>query len=275
MLHASTLGCDQSHLSKPLIAALAPCASNGAIVPPEGQVVTRRATWHTQYRNVTTTSHPNTTRLMWKYGVLAALIATAAFTRPVPVFARTLLSSPTAGSLPPFQAFGKRQPADIGKTARAHDGSHDFDFNVGIWKTHIHVLQHPLSGSTTWTRMEGTVKINKVWGGQGLVEQLTADGSSGHLEGLTLYLYNPQSKQWSQIFADKTRGILEAPMIGEFKNGRGELYGSDTFNGRSILVRGTWSAITPNSHKFEIAYSIDGGRTWETNFIGTLERKPS
>lgn len=211
---------------------------------------------------------------MWKYGVFMALIAAATFTDPVPVFARTLLPGAAAMSLRP-QAFGKQQPLDTGKTARAHDGSHDFDFNVGTWRTHIQVLQNPLSGSTTWIRMEGTVTINKVWDGQGLVEQLVADGPNGHLEGLTLYLYNPQSKQWSQTFADKTKGILEPPTIGEFKNGRGELYGLDTFNGRSILVRGVWSAITPNSHKFEIAYSIDGGRTWETNFIATLERKKS
>lgn len=29
-------------------------------------------------------------------------------------------------------------------------GAHDFDFEIGNWKTHIKRLQHPLTGSTTW-----------------------------------------------------------------------------------------------------------------------------
>src|SRR5229473_5392431 len=33
----------------------------------------------------------------------------------------------------------------------AADGTHDFDFNFGVWKTHIHRLQKPLTSSRTWT----------------------------------------------------------------------------------------------------------------------------
>ncbi len=154
-----------------------------------------------------------------------------------------------------------------------HDGSHDFDFNFGTWITHIKRLQHPLSGSTAWVAMEGTVTIRQIWNGRGQVEDIEADGPEGHWAGLTVFLYNPQSHQWSQTFAAETSGILESPIIGGFANGRGELYGQDTYNGRSIMVRGTWSDITPNTHKFEQAFSEDGGKTWEVNFIGTLERK--
>ncbi|MEP6731524.1 MAG: hypothetical protein ABJE10_12830 [bacterium] len=209
---------------------------------------------------------------MRTFGVLTALIGAASFTGPAPVFGRTSLPAAFADSLPPFHAFGIPPFADTGKAVPTHDGSHDFDFNVGTWRTHIQILQHPLSGSIAWTKMEGTVTIRKIWDGQGQVEDIQADGPGGHLAGLTVYLYNPQSKQWSQTFASKDSGILETPIIGEFKNGRGELFGLDAVDGRRVLVRGLWSAITPNSHKFEQAYSADGGKTWETNFIGTLER---
>lgn len=153
------------------------------------------------------------------------------------------------------------------------DGQHDFDFNVGKWKTHIRRLEHPLTGSTTWIELNGTVTVRKVWDGRAQIEEIEADGPAGHFEGLTLFLYNPISHQWSQNFANSSDGTLTQPTIGEFKNGRGELYNQETFHGRAILVRGVWSEIQPDSHRFEQSYSDDGGKTWEPNFVGTLTRE--
>jgi hypothetical protein len=158
-------------------------------------------------------------------------------------------------------------------TSKMRDGQHDFDFNVGKWKTHIRRLQRPLTGSTTWIELNGTVTVRKVWDGRAQIEEIEADGPAGHFEGLTLFLYNPQSHQWSQNFANSSDGTLTRPTIGEFKNGRGELYDQETFNGRAILVRGVWSEIRPDSHRFEQSYSDDGGKTWEPNFVGTLTRE--
>jgi hypothetical protein len=63
------------------------------------------------------------------------------------------------------------------------------------------------------------------------------------------------------------------PTVGEFKNGRGEFFDQEPFNGRTILVRMVWSNITSNSHQFEQSFSYDGGKTWEPNFVATLTRK--
>jgi hypothetical protein len=152
------------------------------------------------------------------------------------------------------------------------DGQHDFDFSIGSWKTHITRLQKPLSGSTTWIKMEGTKTEHKIWNGRGHLEEIEADGPTGRMEGLTLFLYNPKAHQWSQTFASSRDGTLGSPLIGTFKNGRGELFGQDTFNDKTILVRAIWSDITQDSHKFEQAFSVDGGKTWETNFIALLTR---
>jgi len=152
------------------------------------------------------------------------------------------------------------------------DGQHDFDFNIGTWKTHIRRLLHPLAGSNDWVDLNGTVHIRKVWNGRGQLEELEADGSAGHLEGLTLFLYNPQAHQWGQYFVNSAEGVVNQPQIGEFKNGRGELFDQESFNGRTIFVRFVWSDITPDSHKVEQSFSADGGRTWEPNFVATLTR---
>jgi hypothetical protein len=165
--------------------------------------------------------------------------------------------------------------AGIAATARADgpsDGQHDFDFNFGTWKTHIKRIQDPFSGAGQYIELNGTVTVRKVWEGRAQLEEIEADGPNGHWEGMTLFLYNPEAHQWSQSFAGSKTGVLNPPLIGAFKDGRGELFASDTFKDRSILVRGVWSQIKPDSHHFEESYSNDGGKTWAPAFIAELTR---
>jgi hypothetical protein len=153
------------------------------------------------------------------------------------------------------------------------DGQRDFDFHFGTWKTHIRRLLDPLSGSTTWVELNSTVVVRKVWDGRANLEELLAGNATTNFKGLTLFLYDPQSHQWSQNFANINNGTLsQTPLIGEFKDGRGELFDQETFNGRTILVRFVWSDITPNSHHVEQSFSDDGGKTWELNFVANLTR---
>jgi len=147
------------------------------------------------------------------------------------------------------------------------DGQHDFDFEIGTWRTHLWRLVDPLTGSTKWAEYEGTSVIRKIWNGRANLVELEVDGPAGHIEGLNLRLYNPQSRQWSLNFASSRNGTLSPPTIGEFKNGRGEFFSQETLNERAILVRFIISDITPDSSRFEQAFSADGGKTWEVNWI--------
>ena len=65
---------------------------------------------------------------------------------------------------------------------------------------------------------------------------------------------------------------MSTPSVGEFKDGRGEFYSQELYHGRTVLIRGVWSDITPDSHRFEQSFSQDGGKAWEANFIATLTR---
>jgi len=158
------------------------------------------------------------------------------------------------------------------KSATPRDGQHDFDFEIGTWKTHVSRLQHPLSGSKTWLEYVGTSVVSKVLNGRANLVELEVDGPAGHIEGLSLRLYNPESRQWSLNFSNSAGGTLSQPTIGEFKNSRGEFYDQETFNGRAILVRFVISDITPDSCHFEQSFSDDGGKTWEVNWIATDTR---
>ena len=152
-------------------------------------------------------------------------------------------------------------------TTITEGGGHDFDFNIGTWKTHQSRLLRPLTGSHTWVEYEGTDVIRTLWGGRANIGEIEANGSAGHLELLSLRLYNPKARQWSFIVAQSATGELATPAIGEFKNGRGEFIDQEQYNGRTILVRFTVSDITRDSCRFEQAFSDDGGRHWEVNFI--------
>jgi hypothetical protein len=170
-------------------------------------------------------------------------------------------------------ALPAKPAGDATPAAAARDGQHDFDFNFGVWKTHIRRILDPLSGATHSIELNGTVTVRKVWDGRAQLEEIETDGPNGHWEGMTLFLYNPEARQWSQTFANSKNGVLTAPLIGAFKDGRGELFSQETLDGRSILVRAVWSDITPDAHHFEESYSNDGGKTWLPAFIASLTRE--
>jgi hypothetical protein len=155
----------------------------------------------------------------------------------------------------------------------ARDGSHDFDFDLGVWTTQITRRLHPLSASQETVQLTGVVTVRKVWDGRAQLEEIEADGPAGHWEGMTVFLYDPRARQWSMNFANSSAGKFNAPMIGAFENGRGELILQDTLDGRSILVRAVWSEITPTSHTYQESYSADGGRTWDVAFTAHKTRR--
>lgn len=156
----------------------------------------------------------------------------------------------------------------------ATSGERDFDFEIGSWKTHISRLEHPLSGSQRWLEYDGTSVVRKVWNGRANLLELEVDGPAGHIEGLSLRLYNPESRQWSLNFVNSRVGTLSQPTIGEFRNGRGEFFDQEFLDGRAILVRFVISDITAESCRFEQAFSGDGGKNWEVNWIATDTRIP-
>jgi hypothetical protein len=79
------------------------------------------------------------------------------------------------------------------------------------------------------------------------IEEVELNGPSGRIEGVTLRLYNPKAHQWTIYWANSKNGVLDsAPRVGQFKNGRGEFYGQDTFDGKLVYVRQS-SARSRNS----------------------------
>lgn len=154
-------------------------------------------------------------------------------------------------------------------------GQHDFDFNLGTWRTHVKRLLHPLTASSTWAEYDGTSVVSKVWDGRANLLELEVDGPAGRIEGLGLRLYNRESQQWSLHWASSVDGEFQPPMTGQFAGGRGEFVDHEVFGGKSILSRNAFSDISQDSARFEQAFSDDGARSWETNWMMTFTRIPA
>jgi hypothetical protein len=158
------------------------------------------------------------------------------------------------------------------KRANLDDGQHDFDFDFGAWKTHSSRLLHPLTGSTTWADMDGITVVKKIWDGRANIAEYKADGPAGHVELISLRWYNPAAHQWNLDFATPNVGTLGVPAVGEFKNGRADFYDEEPLNGKAILVRFSIWSITRDTAQSEQAFSEDGGKTWEVNWINKYTR---
>jgi hypothetical protein len=126
-----------------------------------------------------------------------------------------LVSAPFASADPPTA------PTATQTAGAPTDGQHDFDFEVGSWRIHLKKLLHPLSGSNAWVEFEGTSVTRRLWDGRSQIEQFETDGAGGHIEGLTLRLFSPQSHQWRLYWANSKVGVLDPPQIGRFTNGVG------------------------------------------------------
>src|ERR671918_169111 len=154
---------------------------------------------------------------------------------------------------------------------RENDGRNDFDFLVGNWKMRHRRLKECLKGSTEWEEFEGTAVGKKLLNGLGHCDEVIMNRKTGATHGFTLRLFDVNSKEWSIYWAAGTSGTLDVPVVGKFKDGVGEFYSQEVWEGRHIFCRFTWSKITANSAQWEQAFSIDGGKTWETNWVNKFE----
>lgn len=183
-----------------------------------------------------------------------------------------ILGSVCCATLASSRAQATDAPPPAAKPTAQPDGQHDFDFIFGRWRIHLKRRAHAATGPDTWTQFDGYGRYRKIWDGRANLNEFEADAPSGHVEGLTLRTYNPQTHQWSLYWASSQDGILGKPQVGQFRNGQGEFYAMDTVDGKVQFIRYVWTHAGPNSAHFEQAFSADGGKTWDVNWISDMVR---
>jgi hypothetical protein len=164
------------------------------------------------------------------------------------------------------------QPAPIKPNL---SGLHDFDLRVGEWVSHNRRLKERLAGSHEWVEFDGTQSFRLLMDGYANEDEnvLNMPGG-GAYKGVTLRAYDAKSGQWAIWWLDGRTpfGDLDPPVKGRFVNGVGTFYSDDTLRGKPVRVRFVWSNITADSAHWEQAFSPDGGKTWEVNWITDFKR---
>ena len=158
------------------------------------------------------------------------------------------------------------------ETAQLESTARDFDFWHGTWQVRNRWLRRRLAGSDDWEEFDATATARPLLDGHGNEDEFRTDHDGGFV-GMSFRFFDPEQRRWSIYWADSRRpGELDPPLFGVFAGDVGLFHGEDVHKGRPVLVRFTWSAVTTETPRWEQAFSDDGGRTWETNWVMDFTR---
>ena len=157
--------------------------------------------------------------------------------------------------------------------------SHDFDFLVGTWSSQQRRLKKRLQGSNDWETFTATSTVQQLPGGVINFDTLVAENWRPGWVGMTLRVFNPVTSLWSIYWVtneggsiDATSGQLAAAVVGRFHGDEGVFEGDDVFEDRPVRVRFQWQRLGADRARWQQAFSDDGGRCWETNWVMEFER---
>ncbi len=146
---------------------------------------------------------------------------------------------------------------------------HDFDFLIGTWHITNRRLEHRHVGSDEWDEFPATSRAWVML--DGIVSVDENNFPTQGFGGLTLRSLDLATSQWAIYWINSENGRLFPPVHGGFDGERGEFYGEDTDDGRTVQVRFIWTRLGPQAARWEQAFSLDGG-AWETNWTMDLRR---
>lgn len=143
-----------------------------------------------------------------------------------------------------------------------------FDFWIGSWNVNLRTIQP----DNTWKEsIKAHAKVYSILDGKAILELW----DSPTVKGFSLRHYDPEKKKWV-LYLDWPKGNESSfsSLEGSFRHGRGEFFASK----KKTISRYTFCDITPESLRWDDAYSKDGGKTWTYDWImefSRTEAKPS
>jgi hypothetical protein len=145
----------------------------------------------------------------------------------------------------------------------------DWSFLVGHWR----VKNRRRKSGGAWEEFGSTLHNWPVMGGMGNIGDNVFHAPSGTYRGLSVRAFDAQTKQWRSWWSDGRRPhTIASSVAGGFRDGIGNLVGSDDIDGRKVQVRSQWTRTATKSPHWEQATSVDG-KTWDTNWSADFERE--
>lgn len=145
-----------------------------------------------------------------------------------------------------------------------------FSFLTGQWRVHHKKLKVPLTDKDEWIEFEGSASFFSLLDGIVSVEELR--DAKGAPFGSAMRTFDIKRRVWLDAWVSASNGVLQTPIEGRFEGDVGTFTAPDSFEGKTILVRGVWRRISKNKVTWEQATSRDDGKTWEDNWFMRFER---
>jgi hypothetical protein len=156
------------------------------------------------------------------------------------------------------------------------DGRDGFTFLYGQWDVSNRKLQHPLDPvSTEWVEFPAWVETEPLLNGLGNIDRYSAPDFPNlpGFEAIALRLFDVGGGVWRIWWASTISGGLDTPVVGRFTDGHGVFECDDILEGRSVRVRYEWLDSASPSPRWKQSFSLDGGRSWQVNWIMHWRRR--
>jgi hypothetical protein len=146
----------------------------------------------------------------------------------------------------------------------------NFDFLIGSWTSVQRRLLKPLSGNDEWTQSRAITQCWSALDGAANIDEVHFPDWG--FTGLTVRLLSRSTGEWSLYWINRNAELSTPPVVGRFTDGVGRFYCDEDYEGRPVKVRYMWSDITATSARWEQAFSVARGQSWETNWTADFTR---
>ena len=142
----------------------------------------------------------------------------------------------------------------------------DFDFFIGSWSTRNRrkndhgVWEEFAATGTASQHVDGSVQIDHY--------DAPAFPSRGHVQAVTIRAFDHETQEWSIVWLSNYAPPDFRPVVGKFEDGVGRFYQViETEDGAPLHVEFVWDQITGDAARWQQSFSLDGGETWDLNWI--------
>lgn len=150
--------------------------------------------------------------------------------------------------------------------------AHDFDFLNGDWTVTHRKLRERVSDCGDWETFTAGCRHDSWCDGVVSVDEF--DFPDTKSKGCSIRNLDVAARRWTIHWTTSGTGGFFPPVHGGFDGDRGEFYGPDVEGETPVLARFIWSGRVAGNPRWEQAFSTDGGRSWETNWIMEFARRP-
>ena len=172
-----------------------------------------------------------------------------------------------------MSAFSISPDGKLAITASERSSKSDFDYLTGNWNIRNRTLKEPLAGNDEWEEFDATQEFRLILLGLGNVDIFHTELGGKPFEGLTVRLFDPQTRLWTIYWADSKAMTLDGGKVGSFDGDEGEFFGREVVDGKDVIVKFRWDKRHLEAPIYSRAFSADAGRTWEWNWYSNFSRR--